>query len=178
MTPALVALVLAAALVWPPRARAAPGPLRPGDDAPSPLLSQVADATDLLALSLVAGRGITEALDAVADVSDPAVALDLRRVGAALRWGREMRAAWSYASPGWGPVATALVVSSECGAPASEVLAGAAARIREGEARRLEAAAARAGVLLVVPLGLFFLPAFVAMAVVPMLLVLLGQSLR
>lgn len=179
MTPALVLLVVATVLLWPPRARASPAasPQR-STRGPAPLLSHVADATDLLALSLVSGSGIAEALEAVADVSGEAVALDLRRVGAALRWGREMREAWSYASPGWGPVATALVVSGECGAPASEVLTGAAERIREVESRRLEAAAGRAGVLLVIPLGLFFLPAFVATAVVPMLLVLLAQSLR
>ena len=103
---------------------------------------------------------------------------DLRRVSAALRWGRDMRQAWTFASPGWAPAATALVVSSSCGAPASEVLRAAATQIREDESRRLEAAAGRAGVLLVLPLGLCFLPAFVATSVVPILLVLLGESLR
>lgn len=181
----VVVLVTSALLLWPgPGAGPAARPSRaegvsvdPGG-AERPRLTDVADATDLLALALTAGGSIPDALDSVADVTSPAVALDLRRVGAALRWGRDMREAWTFASPGWAPTATALVVSTSCGAPAGEVLRSAAARIRESEERRLEAAAGRAAVLLVLPLGLFFLPAFVATSIVPLLLVLLGESLR
>lgn len=183
MTSAAVVLVVAAMLLWPARAPAVPRPATgeaAADEGVSerPLLSDVADATDLVALALTAGGSVPDVLESVARVVPSAVALDLRRVGAALRWGRDMREAWTFASPGWGPTATALVVSTSCGAPASEVLRAAAAQIREEEERRLEAAAGRAGVLLVLPLGLCFLPAFVATSVVPMLLVLLGASLR
>ena len=54
---------------------------------------------------------------------------------------------------------------------------GAAARIREDARRRQEAAAAKAGVMLVVPLGLLFLPAFVCTAVVPVVAALAGRAL-
>ncbi len=47
-------------------------------------------------------------------------------------------------------------------------------RMRVAEARRVEAALQRAGVLLVLPLGVCFLPGFVATTVVPVVLVLLG----
>lgn len=177
-------VVVAALLLWPPRGAERPRPavVRDGhmqqDAGERPFLTDVADATDLMALALTAGGSVPDALESVAQVVPGAVALDLRRVSAALRWGRDMRQAWTFASPGWAPAATALVVSSSCGAPASEVLRAAATQIREEESRRLEAAAGRAGVLLVLPLGLCFLPAFVATSVVPILLVLLGESLR
>lgn len=177
-------VVVAALLLWPPRGAERPRPtvVRDGqiqqDAGERPFLTDVADATDLVALALTAGGSVPDALESVAQVVPGAVALDLRRVSAALRWGRDMRQAWSFASPGWAPAATALVVSSSCGAPASEVLRAAATQIREEESRRLEAAAGRAGVLLVLPLGLCFLPAFVATSVVPILLVLLDESLR
>ena len=177
-------VVVAALLLWPPRGAERPRPavVRDGlmdeDEGERPFLTDVADATDLVALALTAGGSVPDALESVAQVVPGAVALDLRRVSAALRWGRDMRQAWTFASPGWAPAATALVVSSSCGAPASEVLRAAATQIREEESRRLEAAAGRAGVLLVLPLGLCFLPAFVATSVVPILLVLLGESLR
>lgn len=184
MSIAVVVLVVAALLLWPTRAVAPPRAPRHDDAARDdavterPLLSDVADATDLVALALTAGGSVPDVLESVARVAPSAAAMDLRRVSAALRWGRDMREAWTFASPGWGPSATALVVSTSCGAPASEVLRAAAAQIRDEEERRLEAAAGRAGVLLVLPLGLCFLPAFVATSVVPMLLVLLGESLR
>lgn len=149
----------------------------PGSDL-RPLLTDIADATDLLALALSAGGNVPDALESVARVSPQAVAQDLRRVGAALRWGRDMREAWGFVGSGWSATGIALVVSTRCGAPASEALGNAAARVREHEARRLESAAARAGVLLVLPLGAFFLPAFIATSIVPILLVLLGESLR
>lgn len=177
-------VVVAALLLWPPRGAERPRPavVRDGqmqqDAGERPFLTDVADATDLVALALTAGGSVPDALESVAQVVPGAVALDLRRVSAALRWGRDMRQAWTFASPGWAPAATALVVSSSCGAPASEVLRAAATQIREEESRRLEAAAGRAGVLLVLPLGLCFLPAFVATSVVPILLVLLAESLR
>jgi cysteine sulfinate desulfinase/cysteine desulfurase-like protein len=53
------------------------------------------------------------------------------------------------------------------GAAAAELLDGAAARIREQAERARERSAARAGVLLVLPLCLGFLPAFFCTAVVP-----------
>ena len=56
--------------------------------------------------------------------------------------------------------------------PASSTAA--ASRMREAEVRRVEAAVSRAGVLLVLPLGLCFLPGFVGTTVGPVVLRLLG----
>jgi hypothetical protein len=63
------------------------------------------------------------------------------------------------------------VAETTGGAPA-DLLAAAADRIREAHERDLERRAARAGVLLVLPLGLAFLPAFALTALVPVVLAL------
>ena len=110
-------------------------------------------------------------------MSAPGAAEDLARVTAALRWGRSMEEAWGYARAVWGPVATAFVVADAVGAPSAAVLLDAAATLRETEARRLEEAGGTAAVLLVLPLGLCFLPAFIATAVIPLVAVLVGTQL-
>jgi hypothetical protein len=74
----------------------------------------------------------------------------------------------------WGPTATAFVVADAVGAPSAQVLLDSARVLRESESRRLEQAGGTAAVLLVLPLGLCFLPAFVATAVVPLVAVLVG----
>lgn len=182
MSPGLVALVLAALLLWPGRA-ARVGWLRRDDGegrAPATVgltAEEVADASVLLALALQSGRGLTQALEEVAEVASPGAAEDLTRVGAALHWGRPMGEAWGYARAVWGPTATAFVVADAVGAPSAQVLLDAATTLRETESRRLEQAGGTAAVMLVLPLGLCFLPAFIATAVVPLVAVLVGTQL-
>lgn len=175
-------LVVLAVVLWPGRASPAAWLTRPADPVPAGPVTRltvddVADATVLLALALQSGRGLAQALEEVADVAAEGAATDLRKVAAALRWGRSMDAAWRYARAVWGPTATAFVVADAVGAPSAAVLLDAADTLRETEARRLEEAGARAGVMLVLPLGLCFLPAFVATAVVPVVVVLVGTQL-
>lgn len=175
-----VGLVLLAVAVWPGRSagvgwlRRAPAPVR--SDAVL-TVDEVADASVLLALALQSGRGLVEALEEVAAVCAPGAAEDLRRVAAALRWGRSMAESWTYARGVWGPTATAFVVADAVGAPSAAVLLEAAETLRDTEARRLEAAGGTAAVMLVLPLGLCFLPAFIATAVVPLVAVLVGTQL-
>lgn len=180
MTTWAVGLVVLAVALWPGRAM----PLTPRREleterGPTPGLTieEVADASVLLALALQSGRGLTQALEEVADVAAPGAAVDLGRVGAALRWGRSMGDAWAYARDAWGPTATAFVVADAVGAPSAQVLLDASATLRETEARRLEQAGGTAAVMLVLPLGLCFLPAFIATAVVPLVAVLVGTQL-
>lgn len=180
MSGAVVALVLAAVLLW-PGASARWWARRPEPDPPGAragtTVEQVADATVLLALALQSGRGLAEALEEITQVAAPGAAADLTTVGAALRWGRPMGQAWGYAREVWGPTATAFVVADAVGAPSAQVLLDAATTLRETEARRLEQAGGTAAVLLVLPLGLCFLPAFIATAVVPLVAVLVGTQL-
>jgi pilus assembly protein TadC len=100
------------------------------------------------------------------------VRAELGAVLAGLRWGLTAREAWAYAGPRWRAAATATHLSEATGAAAAELLDDAATRMRERAERARERAAARAGVLLVLPLGLGFLPAFACTAVVPLLVTL------
>ena len=51
-------------------------------------------------------------------------------------------------------------------------------RLRTARLAAVEAAGQRAGVLLVLPLGLCFLPAFVLAGIVPVIVAVLGDVLR
>ena len=182
MSAGIVALAVAAVLLWPGSAAPVAWLRRDPDDGRASAVTgltveEVADASVLLALALQSGRGLTQALDEVAGVAAPGAAEDLSRVGAALRWGRTMGEAWGYARPAWGPTATAFVVADAVGAPSAQVLLDAASTLRETEARRLEQAGGAAAVMLVLPLGLCFLPAFIATAVIPLVAVLVGTQL-
>lgn len=181
MTPLVVLLVITAATVWPGRVvglRLQRGrDRRPPPSRAGLTVEDVADASVLLSLALRSGRGLAQALEEVAEVCAPGAAEDLGRVGAALRWGRPMGEAWGYAREVWGPTATAFVVADAVGAPSADVLLDAATTLRETESRRLEQAGGTAAVMLVLPLGLCFLPAFIATAVVPLVAVLVGTQL-
>lgn len=182
MSALVLTLVVLAAAVWPGRAAPVRWQDAPPDRGVTPTttsltVDEVADASMLLALALRSGRGLTDALDEVASVAEPGAAEDLTRVAAALRWGRSMEDAWGYAREVWRPTATAFVISDAVGAPSAEVLLDAATALRETESRRLEQAGGTAAVMLVLPLGLCFLPAFIATAVIPLVAVLVGTQL-
>ncbi|KQU65393.1 hypothetical protein ASD62_09360 [Phycicoccus sp. Root563] len=182
------ALALAAGvavLVWPGRLRPAvrraastPGRRVPRvrrrsrDASPAPPVDEVADALVLVALALRAGLDLTRALEEVATGAGALVSKDLSAVVAAVRWGRPVDEAWSYASPVWRPAALAWSVAEATGAAPAALVADAAARLRDGRERDRERRAARAGVLLVLPLGLGFLPAFACTAVLPVVIAL------
>ena len=195
MTAALVVVVAApGAALWPgrpdlrrrrglvaPSQRWSPGGVSLAGVASRPQVARqatphdVAHALALLALALRSGMGQSEALERVAQVSEGPVAGHLRAVTAALRWGRPSGEAWAYAPAAWGPAAMAWQVAERAGAGPAQLIEEASWRIREREDRRLETAGARAGVRLVLPLGLAFLPAFACTAVIPVVLAL-GQS--
>ena len=149
------------------------GGVDPGEASSQPATAHhVADALVLLSLALRSGMGQREALERVALASDGQIASHLRSVAAALRWGRPGREAWGYVADVWRPAALAWELADRAGAAPAQLVEEAAWRIRDGEDRRLQAAAARAGVRLVLPLGLAFLPAFACTAVVPVVLAL------
>ena len=195
---ALVAPVVLGVLVWPTAARYGgltqpPSAVRPrrdlsGSSSPAPTTStwawrsrrvrdgvrtdQVADTLLLLVLVLRSGVALEEALRRVADGSTGPVRSELQAVVAALRWGVSPARSWEYAGEHWHAAAVAFELSSATGASPTNLLSDAAARIRERLEEERARRAARAGVLLVVPLGLGFLPAFACTAVVPLVLAL------
>lgn len=135
-------------------------------------VDDVADALVLVALALRAGLDLTRALEEVATGSGESVARDLSAVVAAVRWGRPVEEAWTYAGWLWRPAALAWSVAEATGAAPAALVADAAIRLRERQERDRERRAARAGVLLVLPLGLGFLPAFACTAVLPVVIAL------
>lgn len=174
--------LLVAVLCWPPRRSAAPA--SPGlgdlwrDAAPASPTSvaettlSVATAIDLLALALTSGSPLTNALSAVADQSPPVVAGQLRQVTAALQWGVDEAKAWQGLPAVWRPAADALALATRVGMPAAGLLREAAATIRRDERQALHERTARLGVLIVLPLGGCFLPAFAALTVLPVVAVI------
>jgi len=136
-------------------------------------------AADLLAAALRAGAPVDQAVVAVADALAGPLGSRLSRVARALRLGAEPAEAWRHldAVPGGERLAAAAIRSAASGA----ALAGAATRLaddlRAGRSAAAEAAARRAGVLIVLPLGLCFLPAFILAGLVPVIVAVLGDVL-
>lgn len=147
-------------------------PSRGAEDTTAATVDEVADALVLVALALRAGLDLTHALEEVAARACRPVGRDLATVVAAVRWGRPVAEAWTYADAVWRPAALAWSVAETTGAAPAALLADAAVRLREGQERDRERRAARAGVLLVLPLGLGFLPAFACTAVLPVVIAL------
>jgi Flp pilus assembly protein TadB len=188
-TPVVAVLAVMAVLLWPlrptprlpargrwPRSSRATwrgrllGRVGRRHDAVTPALGDVADALVLLALALRAGLGLAEALHEVHVGSRGRVRRDLASVVAALQWGKPAAEAWAFASPVWRQVAQAWEVAVQTGSAPADQVELVAQRLRDAQERDREQRAARAGVLLVLPLGFGFLPAFVCTSVVPVVL--------
>jgi Flp pilus assembly protein TadB len=135
-------------------------------------------AVELLAAALRAGAPVDHALLAVAEALPGSLADRLTRTGRAMRLGATTADATRHLADltGAGRLITAMERSSASGAALAEVLTRTASDLRQAHQLRLEASARRAAVLLVLPLGFCFLPAFVLAGLVPVLLAMLGDS--
>lgn len=101
----------------------------------------------------------------------------LRRAGRALLLGAPWTEAWDGAPEGLVPLADALEPAWVGGAAPGPLLRQAAGSVRASRHREAQEAAARLGVRLVLPLGLCFLPAFVLLGLVPVVLAAGGAVL-
>lgn len=179
-----VAALLAAlaVLLWPCGKGAAlassPQPEPTPPPPPPATVDEAAASLGLVAAALRSGVGAIEALEAVAAVDLGPSGRELAVVAAAHRWGQAPDEAWDHVGPGWGAARVAWHAAHVAGAAPAGLLSAAAGRMRAEEARRVEAAVQRAGVLLVLPLGACFLPGFVATTVAPVVLHLLGGLAR
>jgi len=135
---------------------------------------------DLLAASLRAGAPPAAASRTVGAALGGPLGGRLCRVADALALGAPPAEAWAHLDgvPGAGRVVLAAVRSSQSGAALTGALARLADELRATRATACEAAARRAGVLVVLPLGLCFLPAFVLAGLVPIVLSVLGEVIR
>jgi pilus assembly protein TadC len=113
----------------------------------------------------VAARAVGEALGGP-------VGERLARGAAEARLGGEPADAWRAlaALPGAAPLARLLGRADESGVPAAAPVARLAAEARAARARAATERARRAAVMVTAPVGLCFLPAFIAIGVLPVVI--------
>lgn len=149
-----------------------------------PEARSVAFVVDLLAGALAAGLPPELAIEGVvaavaehgSDTLRRAVE-PLGRVGRLLQLGSEPAAAWAslYPAPGYAPVADSGRRCATSGARLASALAAAADDLRARHQTEALARAERVGVWSLLPLGLCFLPAFVCLGVIPVILGVAGE---
>ncbi|WP_328495583.1 type II secretion system F family protein [Streptomyces sp. NBC_00414] len=129
-------------------------------------------AADLLAACITAGASPVAAARAVGEALEGPVGARLARGAAEVRLGGEPAEAWRAlaALPGARGLARLLERAGETGVPAAVPVARLAAEARAERGRAATARARRAGVLITAPVGLCFLPAFIAIGVLPVVL--------
>jgi Flp pilus assembly protein TadB len=134
---------------------------------------------DLLAAALRAGAPVDAAVGAVAEALGGPLGERLERTARSLRLGAEPVEAWGHVAGIHGAqrLVTAAIRSSASGGALAGALGRLADDLRADRAVAVEAAAQRAGVLIVLPLGLCFLPAFLLAGLVPVLIAVLGDVL-
>jgi pilus assembly protein TadC len=136
-------------------------------------------AADLLAAAMRAGAPVDRSVLAVAEALDGPLADRLGRAGRTLLLGGGPEEAWSALDgvPGAERLADAAYRSANSGAALAGALTRLADDLRADRATAAEASARRAGVLIVLPLGLCFLPAFILAGLVPVIVAVLGDVL-
>jgi pilus assembly protein TadC len=141
------------------------------------LTADVPATAELLAACLAAGAPLGRALEGTAVAIGGPLQEVIDGVQASIRLGADPAEAWESAAhqPELAALARALARSSRSGAPAADVLAALAEDLRERRRAAASAAAQRVGVQAVAPLAVCFLPAFVLLGVVPVVLSLAGQ---
>ena len=135
-------------------------------------------ACDLLAVCLAAGVPVDGALRAVGDAVAGPVGGQLRTVAAFYRLGAEPRRAWADVPIELAGLGRLLVRAGESGASVAPAVRSLAADSRASARAEMDAAVRRAGVWILAPLGACFLPAFVCLGVVPMVLGIAGDVFR
>jgi pilus assembly protein TadC len=137
-------------------------------------------AADLLAAALTAGATVDGALRSVGSAIGGPLGERLHRVAAAHELGAAPEDIWRPLAdlPGALPLIRAAQRSHRSGAALAVALRRAADSARAADEASGEMAVRRAGVLIVLPVGLCFLPAFVLIGVVPVIAGVLGDVLR
>lgn len=137
----------------------------------------VAATWDLLAACLRAGLPVPTAIAAVAGELPPAAAQALRSSADLLSLGASPHTAWSPAinCPDTAALARGARRTAQSGTALADLVTDLAATVRANAADLAEATAQRAGVLITVPLGVCFLPAFVCLGIAPVVAGLASQ---
>jgi Flp pilus assembly protein TadB len=145
---------------------------RLGEPPPSAAPDAVPVVVELIAGCLDAGLTMPDSLEAASVAGDPVTAAACLAAAAALRRGAPASEAWqSWMADAWlQPVARSTARTTQSGATVADELRRVAARIRSRRHARLQQRVQQASIWIVLPLGLFFLPSFVLLAVVPIVL--------
>jgi pilus assembly protein TadC len=141
----------------------------------------VASSLDVLSACLSSGMTVAGAAGAAAASAPPALADVLHRAADLLALGAEPALAWSDTAVKDRRVVALLRLarrSSASGAALATGVAELADQSRLDAADDAKAAAERASVLIAGPLGLCYLPAFVCLGIVPVVVGLAGDVLR
>ena len=139
------------------------------------LTRELPGACDLLSVCLSSGLPVGTALAAVGAALPAPLGPHLAGVAAISRLGAEPRQAWADVPAELAALGRVLVRAGESGATAVPALRALAAESRASARAETEAAVRRAGVWVLAPLGACFLPAFVCLGVVPMVLGIAGD---
>jgi pilus assembly protein TadC len=135
-------------------------------------------ALDLLSACLTSGAPLTDAIRAVGSELGGPLGTEFDAVTAALDLGVAPAEAWlALPADGFGSLGRTLARATASGAPLADVVAALADERRTALQTEGAAAARRAGVAVVGPLGLCFLPAFLCTAVVPVVVGLAARVL-
>ncbi|MFD8420544.1 type II secretion system F family protein [Streptomyces sp. NPDC059466] len=129
-------------------------------------------AADLVAACIAAGADPVAAARAVGEALGGPVGERLARGAAEVRLGGEPAEAWRRLAsvPGAGGLARLLERAGESGVPAAVPVGRLATEARAERGRSATARARRAAVMVTVPVGLCFLPAFLAIGVLPVVI--------
>jgi hypothetical protein len=125
---------------------------------------------DIVDAALGAGAPIPRALQVVGGLLDGDDGRALARAGGALVLGASWSAAWAGSPQALLDLADTLEPAWTTGSAPGPSLRSRAGHVRAERRSRVRAAAATLGVHLVLPLGLCFLPAFVLLGLVPLVL--------
>lgn len=142
------------------------------------LLRDLPGACDLIGVCVAAGVPVAGALAAVGDAVPGPLGSQLRTVAALYRLGAEPRRAWADVPGELAGLGRVLVRAGESGAAVAPALQSLAAESRSAHRLESEAAVRRAGVWVLAPLGACFLPAFLCLGVVPLVLGIAGDVFR
>ncbi|MFJ8022163.1 type II secretion system F family protein [Streptomyces sp. NPDC096311] len=166
----IVVGLLAGFGAWRWRERRGPGPVEEYDVALA--ARQLPLAADLVAACIAAGADPVVAAQAVGEALGGPVGERLARGAAEVRLGGEPVEAWRRLAslPGAGALARLLERAGESGVPAAVPVGRLAMEARAERGRAATARARRAAVMVTAPVGLCFLPAFLAMGVLPVVI--------
>ncbi|MFD6818838.1 type II secretion system F family protein [Streptomyces sp. NPDC060085] len=137
-------------------------------------------AADLVAACIAAGASPVTAAQAVGEALGGPVGERLARGAAEVRLGGEPAEAWRRLAsiPGAQGLARLLERAGDSGVPAAVPVGRLAAEARAEWGRTATARARRAAVMVTAPVGLCFLPAFLAIGVLPVVIGLAGGLLK